>query len=229
VLARSPEGGCARCVDPVRRARLELIESDPEVTMSAQLTATRTRAVVPSLVAGGLLTLVSGAAVQGLVIPFTDVSDDRFSYPWSPSMVVPVSLLYAVFHVLIAYGLWDVRDRANTRAGRGGLALAAGATLLLFAGEIASIPMRDRLLEDSTVGLVTGLLFGLGTLLSAVAMLVAGIAECRARRTPFSVAVLASGVVTAILLGLILTPVMALAIGIYGVSVAAVGFTARNP
>lgn len=193
--------------------------------MSTQLTATRT--VVQPLVAGGLLTLVAGVAVQGLVIPFTDVSDDRFSYPWSPSALIWVSLLYAVFHVLIAYGLWEVRDRATTRAGRGGLALAAGATLLLLAGEIASIPMRDRLLEDSTVGLVTGLLFGLGTLISAVGMLVAGIAEVRARRTPFSVAVLASGVVTAALLGLILTPVMALAIGIYGASLAAVGLTAR--
>lgn len=194
--------------------------------MSTQLTSTRT--FVPPLVAGGLLTLASGVAVHGLVIPFTDVSDDRFSYPWSPSALIWVSLLYAVFHALIAYGLWNVRDRASTRAGRGGLKLAAGATLLLFAGEIASIPLRDRLLEDWTVGLVTGLLFGLGTVISALAMLVAGIAEVRARRTPFSVAVLASGVLTAALLGLILTPVMAVAIGIYGASVAVVGFTARD-
>ncbi len=194
--------------------------------MSTQLTSTRT--VVIPLVAGGLLTLVCGVAVQGLVIPITDVSDDRFSYPWSPTALVWVSLLYAVLHVLIAYGLGAVRDRTGTRAGRSGLTVAAGATLLLFAGEIASIPLRDRLLEDTTVGVVTGLLFGLGTLVSALAMLVAGIAEVRARRTPFSVAVLTSGVVTAALLGLILTPVMALAIGIYGASVAVVGFTARN-
>jgi hypothetical protein len=194
--------------------------------MSTQLTSTRT--VVIPLVAGGLLTLVCGVAVQGLVIPLTDVSDDRFSYPWSPTALVWVSLLYAVLHVLIAYGLGAVRDRTGTRAGRSGLTVAAGATLLLFAGEIASIPLRDRLLEDTTVGVVTGLLFGLGTLVSALAMLVAGIAEVRARRTPFSVAVLTSGVVTAALLGLILTPVMALAIGIYGASVAVVGFTARN-
>lgn len=207
-------------------ATLDLPFPNPEAIMSTQLTATRT--VVPPLVAGGLLTLAAGVAVQFLVIPFTDVSDDRFSYPWSPSALIWVSLVYAVFHALIAYGLWDVRDRARTRAGRGGLMLAAGATLLLFAGEMASIPLRDRLLEDSTVGAVTGLLFGLGTLVSAVAMLVAGIAEVRARRTSFSIAVLASGVVTAALLGLILTPVMALAIGIYGASVAAVGFTARD-
>ncbi|WP_020386817.1 hypothetical protein [Kribbella catacumbae] len=194
--------------------------------MSTQLTPTRT--VVTPLVAGGLLTLVCGVAVQALVIPLTDVSDDRFSYPWSPAALLWVSLLYAVFHVLIAYGLWAVRDRAGTRAGRGGLTLAAGATLLLFAGEIASIPLRDRPLDDATVGLATGLLFGLGTLVSALAMLVAGIAEVRARRSPFSIAVLASGLVTAALLALILTPVMALAIGIYGASIAVVGFTARN-
>lgn len=194
--------------------------------MSTQLTSTRT-AVTP-LVAGGLLTLACGVAVQGLAIPLTDVSDERFSYPWSPTALIWVSLLYAVLHVLIAYGLWTVRDRARTAAGRGGLTLAAGATLLLFAGEIASIPLRDRPLDDSTVGLATGLLFGLGTVVSALAMLVAGIAETRARRTPFSIAVLASGVVTAALLALILTPVMALAIGIYGASIAVVGFTARN-
>lgn len=207
-------------------ATLDLTFTDPEVIMSTQLTPTRT--VVPHLVAGGILTLVCGVAVQVVAIPLTDVSDDRFSSPWSSTALIWVSLLYAVLHVLIAYGLWAVRDRARTAAGRGGLTLAAGATLLLFAGEIASIPMRDRLLEDPTVGLVTGLLFGLGTLVSALAMLVAGIAEVRARRTPFSVAVLASGVVTAALLGLILTPVMALAIGIYGASISVVGFTARN-
>lgn len=202
--------------------------SVPHAATSTQLTRARTDAAIPCLVAGGVLTLLSGVVVQSLAIPLTDVSDERFSYPWSPSMLVPVALLYAVFHLLIAYGLWGVRDRATSRTGRGGLALAAGATILLFAGEIASIPLRDRLVEDATVGVVTGLLFGLGTLLTAVALLVAGVAECRLRRTPFSVAVLASGVVTAVLLGMIMTPVMALAIGVYGLSLAVVGLSART-
>lgn len=121
-----------------------------------------------------------------------------------------------------------MRDQAGTRVGQVGLALAAGATLLLVMGEIVSIPLRDRSMEDSTVGLVGALTFGLGTLITAVAMLAAGIAEYRARKTPYSVAVLASGVVTTILLGMIVTPVMALAIGIYGLALAAVGWTARD-
>lgn len=61
--------------------------------MSTALSATRSRTAASTLVAGGLLTLASGLVVQAIVIPATDVSDGQFSYPWSPGMLIPVSVL----------------------------------------------------------------------------------------------------------------------------------------
>lgn len=189
-------------------------------------TATSTRArVSPTLVAGGALTAVSGFAVQAVVLPTTEVSEDLFSYPWTPEMLVPVSLVYAVFHGLVAIGLAQVA-RPMTGVARGGLWAAVVGTVLLFAGELASLTVRDRLADDALVAVVTGPLFGGGTVVSAIGLLVAGIALCRRRRSPFGIAVVVAGTWTLLLLALIMTPVMAAAIGVYGAALAAIGLTA---
>lgn len=192
--------------------------------MTTTATSTRTR-VARALVAGGALTAVAGFAVQAVVLPTTDVSEDLFSYPWTPEMLVPVSLVYAVLHGLVAVGLAQVA-RPMTGVVRGGLWAAVVGTVLLLAGELASLAVRDRLADDTTVGIVTGPLFGGGTLLTAIGLLVAGIASCRRRRTPFGIAVVVAGTWTLLLLALIMTPVMAAAIGVYGAALAAIGLTA---
>lgn len=186
---------------------------------------TRQTTAAWTLVAGGVLTALAGFAVQAIVLPTTSVAEERFSYPWTAEALVPVSLAYAGFHLLVAFGLVQVA-RPYAGAVRGGLVTAVVGTLLLAGGEVASIPLRDRLIDEGVVGLVTGPLFGGGTVLTAVGLLVAGVVLLRRRRTPFGVAVLTAGIWTVILLGLIVTPVMAAAIGVYGAALAAVGLTA---
>jgi hypothetical protein len=188
-------------------------------------TTTNTAQKSHALVAGGVLTGLSAFAVQFVVVPATDVADTEFSYPWTPETLIPVSIVYAVFHLLVAIGLAQVA-RPFTGAIRGGLWTAVIGTVLLVAGELATIPLRERLVDDSTVGLVTGPLFGGGTVLTVIGLLIAGVGLIRQQRTPFAKAVLVAGVWTVALLGLIVTPVMAAAIGVYGVTLAAIGWTA---
>lgn len=59
-----------------------------------------TRAAV-IFAAGAALTGISGAVVQLVVQPSTSVSDAMWRYPWTSGAFVPVSLLYALLHVLV--------------------------------------------------------------------------------------------------------------------------------
>ena len=196
-----------------------------DITATSAPAARRTWATAPTLVAGGLLTLLAGILVQFVVIPNSTVAPDRFSHPWSATALIVVSAAYAVFHGLVAHGLLVVRGRVTSRVVRAGLLVAVVGTLLLVAGEVASVPFRDARMDDPVIGLVTGVLFGGGVVLSAVGLLLAGIAAVRRTRSRFTLALLGAGVVTAAL-GVL--PFSALAIGIYGLALAAVGWTAAR-
>lgn len=172
-------------------------------------------------IAGAAMTALSGAIVQAIVQPATNVSDRLWSYPWSASAFVPVSLLYAALHVLVIVGLLGLAssDAAGSNtAGRRGLAIAVGGTALLLAGELASLPIRHARVDDMSAQVV-GALFGLGCLISAVGFLVAGRAIARAglwlgwhRWT-----VLIVGIWTAVLVGLGTTKLLAAGVSIYGI------------
>jgi len=56
---------------------------------------------------GGTLTATSGLVVLGIIQPASDVSDEMWSFPWSSSALVPVSVLYAVFPA--SHYLWISR------------------------------------------------------------------------------------------------------------------------
>ncbi|MGN9911491.1 hypothetical protein ACTMTJ_28410 [Phytohabitans sp. LJ34] len=169
---------------------------------------------------GAAGTALAGAVVQLAVQPTTDVSDDRWSYPWSAGAFVVVTAVYALLHLLIAVGLVAFARAGATgtsRAGRAGTALAVAGTLLLTLAELASIPIRDAAMDDTTAATV-GSMFGLGTLVSAVGLLLAGRATLSAgvwrgwrRYTP-----LAAGVWTTILLGLSFTKALPGGVGVYG-------------
>jgi len=74
------------------------------------------RRAAVAFVAGAALTTISAAVVQLVVIPASDVSDEMWSYPWTGGALVAVSLLYAVFHLLVAIGLVGF-GRSGSRAG----------------------------------------------------------------------------------------------------------------
>lgn len=176
---------------------------------------------------GGLLTLVAGVVVQGVVVPASEVSREMWSYPWSSSALVPVSLGYAVFHLLVLLGVLGVGRSGAAGDGRGarvGTALAAAGTAILTVAELLSIPVADQRTDDTGAGLV-GATFGLGTVVSAVGFLVLGVAAIRAARwdgwrryTPLAV-----GIWLVALTILVATPALAIAVGVYGLLLTAMG------
>jgi hypothetical protein len=141
--------------------------------------------------------------------------------------LVPVSLLWAFAHLLVVVGLMGFRRSGTagpSRTAAVGLALAVIGTSLLFVAELASLPFRYQHVDDTGPGIVGGV-FGIATLLSAVGLLMAGKATLRAgqwddwrRFTP-----LLAGIWALILLGLAATNALPTGVGIYGLSLLALG------
>jgi hypothetical protein len=181
---------------------------------------------------GGALTAISGLVVQGIIQPASNVSHEMWSYPWSSGALVPVSLLYAVFHALVFVGILGFASSGVAGPGRGariGTTVVLAGTVVLFAAELLSIPVADQRLDDTGAGLV-GAGFGLGTLLSAVGFIVAGIATARAARwngwrrfVP-----LATGIWLAAMVFLTVTSALAITVAIYGILLTALGVALRT-
>lgn len=193
--------------------------------MSTSHAATVRRAGI-ALIAGALITAIGGVVSQ-FVQASTTVSDDLWRYPWSSDAFVPVSVLWAAAHVLVIIGLLGFRRSAlagDSTAARRGITLAIAGTALLLVGEIASLPMTDEA-TNSTAGGIVGAVFGLGTLLSAVGLLLAGKATLSARRwqdwrrfTPIT-----AGAWTLALVGIAMTKGLATGVAIYGLCLLALG------
>lgn len=178
-------------------------------------------------IVGGAATALSGLVIQAVVQPSSRVSDEMWSYPWSSDALVPVSLLFAIFHLLV-FGclLGFARSGLAGPSGiaRVGTTLALVGTALLFAGELASIPINDQRLDDPGPMTVGGI-FGLGVLLTAVGLLLAGWATLRAgqRRDWRRFVPLAAGVWTTALIGVSFSKALPTGVGIYGLCILVLG------
>jgi hypothetical protein len=180
-----------------------------------------------SCIVGAAATTLGGITVQVIVQPATNVSQDRWSYPWSSAALIPISLLWACLHVLVFYGvLGFARSRlaGSSRCARLGATLALAGTALLFVGELASIPIRDQR-TDETGATIVGALFALAILLTASGFLLAGISTLRVRLwrdwrrfTPLSV-----GLAACALLGLNSTRALPAGVAAYGLCLLALG------
>jgi hypothetical protein len=193
-------------------------------TSSSTITDPQIRRI--RLAAAGFITAAAATAVAGAVLQFgiqpsTDASDDLWRYPWSSSSAfVAFSIFSAVLHGLVvaglvAFGRSGVAGRS--RAATSGVALAVTGTVLLLVGELASIPIRDAELDDTSTALV-GAIFGVASVLSAIGILLIGRATLRAgvwegwrRFTP-----LVTGIWTSILVAVALTPAIHGGVGVYG-------------
>jgi len=169
---------------------------------------------------GAAATAIGGLAVQAIVQPSTTVSDERWSYPWSSTSLVPVSILWASLHVLVFVGVLGFARSGlagPSRGARVGVSLALAGTALLFVGELASIAVRDQQV-DATGAEIVGAIFAVAIVLSAVGFLSAGIATVRARlwRGWRRYAPLGVGICTTALLGLNLTKALPTAVAVYG-------------
>jgi hypothetical protein len=177
------------------------------------------RAAIAGIV-GATATAIGGLVVQTVVQPTTSVSDEMWSYPFSSSALVPMSILGAFLHVLVfiaVLGFARSGPAGPSRSAHVGLFLALAGTALLFVGELASIPVRDQRVDDTAAAIV-GAIFGIGGLLSAVGFIAAGLATARARLwlswrrfTP-----LATGISTGAVLGLQLVDALDAGIAVYG-------------
>lgn len=170
-----------------------------------------------ALAAGGLITAVGGAVAQ-VVRASTDVPEELFRYPWTSDAFIAASLLWALSHALLLVGLLGVRRSAGAAGDRGlraGLTVAAIGLVMFVAAELASLPVVDERSDSGAAGL-TGALFGLATLVTGVGLTVAGRAATRLWHGPRRFVLLACGVWALLLLGLVMTPVMQIAIGVWG-------------
>lgn len=172
----------------------------------------RSAGVVGAVGAGA--STVAAGVVATIVVPASTVPTDRWSFPWSAAALVPVSLLYAVFHVLVLVGLLGL---ARGRVGRVGARIAVAGTAVLTVAELASIPFAAQRMDEVGPGLVAAT-FGLGTVVSAAGFVTGGVAIVRARRWAGwrRYVLLVTGIWTAVMLGLVATPALPVAVGVYG-------------
>lgn len=178
------------------------------------------------IVCGGA-TAISGVVIQTVVQPASTVSDEMWSYPWPSDTFVPVTLLFAGFHMLVFLGVLGFARSGLAGPGRSarvGSVLAMVGTAVFFTAELASVPINDQRM-DHTGPMIVGGIFGLGVLLTAVGLLLAGWATLRAghwrgwrRFVP-----LAAGIWTTALVGVSLTKALPTGVGIYGLCILALG------
>jgi hypothetical protein len=179
-----------------------------------------------ALIAGAIIHAAGGIVGQ-VVQASTQVSDDMFSYPWTSAELVAVSLVEAVAFGLGLVGLAALRASGvagPTRAARIGLGVALAGSALFVVAELASIAVRDQYLDEGAAGAVVGV-FGLATLLLGAGLAAAGVAARRARlwESWRPTALLACGLWTLAMLGIVLTPLMPLGVTVMGLLQAAIG------
>jgi hypothetical protein len=179
-----------------------------------------------------LLTIIA-AAVQGDGAIITAVyrndspiSDEQLSFPWDGATAVTTSLIWGITQVLIVVGLiaFARSGAAPTTVGRLGGRLAVAGAVLYVMGHALSLVAYDAPLDDPmSVAVVS--CFGVGTLLTAVGLIMAGTVARRSgvwagwrRYTP-----LVLGVWMVAMMPLQFTPALPLAVGIYALATMALG------
>jgi len=182
--------------------------------------------------APGLLTIIAGAVQgDGAIITAvyrnaSPISDERLSYPWDGATAITTSLIWAITQVLIVVGLMAFArsGAAPTTAGRvGGRLAVAGAVLYVIAHALTLVAYDASL--DDPISLAVLSCFGVGTLLTAVGLIMAGKSALRSgawsgwrRYTP-----LVLGVWMVSMIPLQFTPALPVAVGIYAFAVMALG------
>lgn len=157
-----------------------------------------------ALIAGGAIIAAQGVVAQA-VQGGTDVSDDAWSFPWAPGTFVVMCLVLALAYAGVAVGL----------AGRGPAVAAGGAALIALA-ELGSIAFAEDAADATGPATLAGV-FGLGTLLMGVGLLVA------ARRAEQRTAWLAAGLWTMCLTAVAATDLLAAGVALQGALLLAVG------
>ncbi|MDH4076873.1 MAG: hypothetical protein OEW29_13125, partial [Acidimicrobiia bacterium] len=193
---------------------------------------TRTGKTVGLGVWSGLALAVAGTVfADGAVLTTayrgsSPVSDEQLSFPWGGATAVATSVVWGSAQILFTIGL-IVFSRSpaitNTRGRRGALVAVAGSILYTVAHAV-SVVAHDAKMDDAPA-MVALTLFGLGTILVAAGMLVAGIDVARSRVWSgwrrFSPAVLGAWML--VMVPLQFTVALVGAVAVYAAATAALG------
>lgn len=185
----------------------------------------------PSLWPGLLIVIAGTVFADGAFLTAayrgaSPVSDDRLSFPWSGATAVTTSVVWGTAQVLLTVGLvaFARSDAIAGRSGRRGAWVAVLGSALYVVAHAVSIPFHDADLSDGGA-MVALTLFGVGTLLTAVGMVIAGLDARRTkvwqgwhRSVPLSL-----GVWMLVMMPLQFTPLLVVAVGVYAALAIALG------
>jgi len=184
---------------------------------------------------GATITTLGGIVTQA-ARGSAAVSEQTWSYPWSSDAFIPISLLWALNHVLVLVGIVGLRRSGlagPSRSARVGLGLAITGTAVLLAGELGSLPIGDQH-TDATIPLIVGAIFGFGTFCSAIGLLLAAKATLQARiwRNWRRFTPLICGISTIPLIVLSFADLLPVGVAVYGAGLLGLGIamlTERSP
>ena len=202
-------------------------------THSAQPIATSQprRDLRGSLVPGLLIVIAGAVQGDGALITAayrnaSPISDDQLSYPWADATAITTSLIWGTTQVLFVVGLMAFArsGAAPTNSGRVGGRLAVSGAMLYVVAHALSLVGYDAALDDP-ISVAVLWCFGVGTLLTAVGLIMAGTAALRSgawsgwcRYMP-----LVLGVWMVAMMPMQFTPALPVAVGIYALAVMAFG------
>lgn len=182
--------------------------------------------------APGLLIVMAGA-VQGDGALITaahrsasPVSDQQLSFPWEGGTAITTSLIWGITQVMLVVGFaaFARSGAASSRAGQVGARLAVAGGLLYVVAHALSLAGSDAAIDDP-IAVAVMVCFGVGTLLTAIGLIMAGTATLRSgvwsswrRCTP-----LVLGAWMVAMMPLQFTAALPAAVGIYAVAVTAFG------
>jgi len=123
-----------------------------------------------------------GAAITAAYRASSPVSDERLSYPWHGATAIATSVVWGAAQILFTVGLVALSRSpaiATTRGRRGALAAVAGSSLYTVAHAVSAVAHDANMDEPAAIFALT--CFGVGTILVAAGLLVAGLDVARSR------------------------------------------------
>jgi hypothetical protein len=187
----------------------------------------------PAVLLAGAAMIVTGAVqVDGAILTqayrgASPVAEDRLTFPWDGATAVATTLTWGLTQLLLVGALvvW-ARSGATgpSRGGRIGAALTVVGGALLASGYGLTLAALSTPMDDPGAVAVLAL-FGVGTLVSLVGFLLAGVATLRAGRWTSwrRYAPLAVAVAMLVVMPLQFTPLLPVAVGLYGLTIVALG------
>lgn len=184
------------------------------------------------LVAGAVTLLSAGVSLDGGILTqahrgASSVADGRVTFPWAGATAVATSLTWGVSQLLFVAAL-VVFARSHAvgigRSGRIGSWLTVAGGVILAAGHALTLVFLEAKMDDPG-GIAVVVAFGLGSVMTLVGFLMAGVATLRARRWTSwrRHAPLAVAVALTIVVPLQFTPLLPVSVVLYAVAVAWLG------